>query len=61
MKVDKRPAPERFRYCDLKEALRQVHLMGIQSDCKLAREVRLGEASIFGKKMASPGSYARRL
>jgi hypothetical protein len=30
MKVDKRSAPERFRYCDLKEGLRQVHVMEIQ-------------------------------
>jgi hypothetical protein len=40
MEVDKRAAPERFRYWDLKEALRGVHVMGIQTGVESGRRVR---------------------
>jgi hypothetical protein len=33
MAGDKRAAPERFRYWDLKEAFASAHLMGFQSGC----------------------------
>lgn len=53
MRVDERPAPERFRYCDLKEALGRVHLMEIQSGVKQGARSAAGEVSHFCKKMAS--------
>jgi hypothetical protein len=40
MEVDQRAAPERFRYWDLKEALRGVQVMGIQTGMESGGRVR---------------------
>jgi hypothetical protein len=55
MEVEKPAAPERFRYCDLKEAFRERAPYGDSIGCvTMTREALRGEAGRFRRKMACP-------